>query len=365
MIYCSKETKKPQEAERGRLKKIILFLCCALLPLSGSAAARTFKVATYNVQNLFDLVRDGTEYEEYIPNTHMGWNRATAAIKYRNIAKTIADLAPDILALQEVESKRALARLRHAIQQKGLSYPYFAMARRKRSSSVRCAILSRFPIRAKQEIAVHEDRSRNILAVTTEIDRNPLLLFINHWKSKRGPESMRLPYATALRKAIDALPPKTDYIVLGDLNSNYDEWITFRNQRRLNDTRGRTAINHILGSITGGRLVTEKTLTREKKKRLLYNLWLEIRPEQRWSYKFFDLKGSPDNMLIPRALYDNRGVSYKDNSFGRFAPHYLFRKRAVFQWQRAQHGRGRHLGAGFSDHLPIFALFCVGPFQTR
>lgn len=347
------------------MKKIILFLCCAFLSFSGSAAARTFKVATYNVENLFDLVRDGTEYKEYIPNTRMAWNRATAAIKYRNIARTIADLSPDILALQEVESRRALARLRDALQQRGLSYPYYSIARRKRSSSVSCAILSRFPIIAKQEIAVHEDRSRNILAVTTEIDRTPLLLFINHWKSKRGPESMRISYATALRKAIDALPPGTDYIVLGDLNSNYDEWITFRAHRRLNDTHGRTGINHILGSINGGTLVTEKTLVREKTKRLLYNLWLEIKPEKRWSYKFFELKGSPDNILIPRALYDNRGVSYKDNSFGRFAPHYLFRKHAVFQWQRAHHGKGRHLGAGFSDHLPIFALFCVGPFQAR
>lgn len=342
------------------MKRIILSLCSLVLVFAGSAGARTFRVATYNVQNLFDLTRDGTEYEEYVPNTRMGWNKHMAAVKYRNIARVIKDLDPAILALQEIESRRALALLCDALTLKGYSFPYRAIAD-KIHSAVKCALLSRFPILSKREIPVREKPSRNILAVTVQVDGRPLILFVNHWKSKHGPESMRLPYARALRTAIDALPTGTDFIVLGDLNSNYNEFVTFRDKPLLNDTGGRTGINHVLGTIQGTQLVTEHMLLRQKGKGLLYNLWLELKPAKRWSYNFFGLKGSPDNIIIPEALYDKKGISYVDNSFGRFAPHYLFRKRAIFRWQRAHRGRGRHLGMGFSDHLPIFALFSSDP----
>jgi endonuclease/exonuclease/phosphatase family metal-dependent hydrolase len=346
------------------MKRIIIGISFVLLTWSGSAGAGTVKVATYNVQNLFDLVRNGTEYEEYIPNTPMGWNRKTAEVKYGNIARVITDLAADILALQEVESKRALDLLRDTIERHGLRYPYSAIADLKQSA-VKCALLSRFPITSKREIPVNEEPSRNILAVTVLVEGIPLVLFVNHWKSKRGPESLRLFYARALRRVINALPAAADFIVLGDLNSNYDEFMTFRNQARLNDTGGRTGINHVLGTIIDNELVTEKVLLRQKGNRCLYNLWLEIPPHRRWSYSFFGQKGSPDNMIIPGALYDNRGISYVDNSFDRFVRRYLFRKRRVFQWQRAENGKGRHLGEGFSDHLPVFAVFSTRPFQSH
>jgi len=347
---------------KNRLKQIIISMCLALFAWSNSAGARTFKVATYNVQNLFDLVRDGTEYKGYIPNTRLGWNGKTAAVKYGNIARVIKDIAPDIVALQEVESERALVLLRDNIKLKGLYYPYLGIADPK-ATAVRCALLSRFPIISKREISVKEEPSRNILAVTLQIDGAPLILFVNHWKSKRGPESMRLPYAKALRKEINKLPIATDFIVLGDFNSNYNEYRTFRNQISLNDTSGLTGINHILGTIRESRMVTEKILVRQNSNRYLYNLWLEMRPGRRWSYNFFGQKGSPDNIIIPKGLYDNKGISYVDNSFGKFDRRYLFRKRAVFQWQRAHNGKGRHLGKGFSDHLPIFAWFSTEPFH--
>ena len=344
------------------MKRLIMGISFAFLAWGGSAGAGTLKVATYNVQNLFDLVRSGTEYEEYIPNTAMGWNRKTAAIKYGNIARVISDMAADIIALQEVESKRALDLLRDTIARRGLRYPYSAIADLK-ESAVKCALLSRFPITSTREIPVEEEPSRNILAVTVQVEGIPLILFVNHWKSKHGPESLRLPYARALRRVINTLPAAADFIVLGDLNSNYDEFRTFRARARLNDTGGRTGINHVLGTIVDHELVTEKVLLHQEGNRCLYNLWLEMPSPRRWSYSFFGQRDSPDNMIIPGALYDSRGISYVDNSFDRFVRRYLFRNHMVFRWQRAENGKGGHLGEGFSDHLPIFALFSTGPFQ--
>jgi len=57
---------------------------------------------------------------------------------------------------------------------------------------VKCAVLSRFPIVEKEEIQVDNRVARNILKITLDVDGNRIILFVNHWKSKRGPESMRI-----------------------------------------------------------------------------------------------------------------------------------------------------------------------------
>ncbi|HIO71337.1 MAG TPA: hypothetical protein EYG60_05330, partial [Campylobacterales bacterium] len=53
------------------------------------------RVANYNVENLFDLKYDGTEYREYIPNTPAGWNEKTYLAKLNNIARVISAVNPD------------------------------------------------------------------------------------------------------------------------------------------------------------------------------------------------------------------------------------------------------------------------------
>lgn len=88
-------------------------------------------LATYNVENLFDLAREGNEYEEYIPNTQSQWNQKNYAIKLANLSKAIVDIDADILALQEVESLQALKDLRFELKRNGLYYQYYAIADKK------------------------------------------------------------------------------------------------------------------------------------------------------------------------------------------------------------------------------------------
>ena len=82
--------------------------------------ATTIKIASYNVENLFDLYRSGQEYTEYIPFTRSQWNRKNFSIKIEHIARVIYDLDADIIALQEIESKEALNALLYTLKQKGL-----------------------------------------------------------------------------------------------------------------------------------------------------------------------------------------------------------------------------------------------------
>ncbi|MEW6714873.1 MAG: helix-hairpin-helix domain-containing protein [Nitrospirota bacterium] len=337
----------------------LLLLCCIT-----SIEAKTFKVASYNVENLFDLTLEGTEYPEYIPNTGYGWTKDMANIKYKNIAGVIKDMGADVIALQEVESKEALISLRNRLKDLGEDYPYLAIAD-SRAAPVKCAVLSKFPIAEKEEIQVDNPMARNILKVTLDIAGNRVILFINHWKSKNGPESMRIAYAKTLKREMDKLKEDADFILIGDFNANYDEYQTFPDSYKLNDTGGITGINHILKTIKDSEMVNEKVLTDQAENDYLYNLWLEVSEPGRWSYIFSGKKESPDNIIVSRGLYDKKGISYSDNSFDKFQPDYLFKEGTVYRWQMTESGRGKHLGKGYSDHLPIFAYFSTEPFRFK
>ena len=41
----------------------------------------------------------------------------------------------------------------------------------------------------------------------------------------------------------------------------------------------------------------------------------------------------------------------------------MFEKGGILRWKRADRGRGRHLGLGYSDHLPVYACLTTGPFS--
>ncbi len=346
------------------METIIVSILLVLLHCITSIEAKTFKVASYNMENLFDLTRDGTEYPEYIPNTGYGWTKDIANIKYTNMARVLNDLGCDVVALQEVESKKALMNLHNKLKDFGVDYPYLEIADSS-VTSVKCAVLSKFPIVEKEEIPVNQvdnEIARNILKITLDIDGNRIILFINHWKSKRGPEGMRIAYAKTLKREIDKLKEDVDFVLIGDFNSNYNEYKTFRSSGRLNNTGGITGINHILKTIKDSEMVDEKVITKQAANEYLYNLWLEVSESRRWSYRFFEKKESPDNIIVSKGLYDDKGISYSDNSFNTFQPDYLFKGKTIYRWQMAASGMGRHLGKGYSDHLPIFAYFSTEPF---
>ena len=353
-----------KSARQFCLLKCLIAICilCIFPAVAVSGDPSKVVLASYNVENLFDLKTDFTEYPGYIPDGGDGWNSEMLNVKLDHLARVLNHLDADILALQEIESKQALSLMNQRLES---PYAYTVIADSK-PTAVKCALMSRLPIKSATEIAIPGKAARNILKVEIELGDSTFLVFINHWKAKTGPESQRLPYARALADAVGKLDRETDFVIVGDLNANYDEFKTFQDYPELNDTGGVTGINHLLNTIYRERLVTERILANQPESNVyLYNLWLELRPERRWSAQFFKQKNSPDHIIVSPGLYDSKGVSYVDNSFDKFDPGYLFQGARINRWQRAKRGRGRHLGAGFSDHLPVFAWFAPRPFSYR
>lgn len=331
----------------------ILFLLFLIISLV--YGEKTLKIATYNVENLFDLQRSGHEYKEYIPYTKSNWNDVNYKKKLKNIAKVIKDINPDIIGLQEIESLQALKDLRYALKREGVYYQYYKIANLKKTT-VKVAILSKIPFMYTHEIAVKSSyRYRNILEAKFKINNEDLYILVNHWKSKAGPESMRIVSAKKLRKRVQELGKNKNIIALGDFNSDYEEYKIFKRKRKHNDTNGITGINHILGTIKY-RVNTKNVKLQQYD---FYNLWYDTNAEKRYSYIYRGEKEAMDSILITAALLDKRGIDYKAHSISAFEKPYLFKGKSIYRWQTTRSRLRRHKGKGYSDHLPIIAEFVL------
>ncbi len=323
------------------MKERILFF----LFLPSFLFSLNFTVASYNPENLFDFQSDGTEYKEFIPNS-LYWDKKAFSNKINNTSKVINDLNADIIVLQEIENKNVLLEL-----MKRLKYQYY-LFNKKQKSAIGLAILSKFPI-VKNEIIIvgsKEDLERNILKTTIQIQQKNFIVYANHWRSKRASESNRIKYALVLQNYLK-YNQADDYIIVGDLNSNYDEFTTFKYEKTLNDTYGITGINQILNTVIKGNFVTKEDIHSYHQESIHFNPWLELPKEERFSLQFRGENGTPDNIILSKNLFDRTNFSYKENSFRVFKAPYLFTKKGVIQrWNKKKKN-------GFSDHLPILATF--------
>ena len=315
----------------------------------------SLKIATYNVENLFDLKKNGHEYKEYIPYTQSNWNQKNYKIKLQNITKVIKDIDADIIALQEIESLQALKDLRLSLKKAGLYYQYYKIANLK-NTTIKVAILSKFPFVYTKEIKVSFSyRYRNILEAKLRINNQNLYILVNHWKSKAGPESMRIVSAKKVRKRVKEIGEDKNIIILGDFNSDYEENKIFKRKRKHNDTNGRTGINDVLQ--TNKQITKVSSLTTHSHS--LYNLWYDTDKNNRYSYIFRGKKEAMDSIIISQPLLQKSSIYYKENSIMAFDKKYLFRGKYIYRWHLTHSRIRKHKGDGYSDHLPVIAEFVV------
>lgn len=326
-----------------------LLLCATLF------GENILKIATYNVENLFDLHKSGSEYSDYIPNGSSLWNQKNYKIKLRNIAQVIKEIDADIIALQEVESLEALLDLRFTLKQNGLYYQYYAIADKK-DTTVKVALLSKIPFVYSKEISVTQSLEyRNILESKFLINDQELYLFVNHWKSKSGAESRRIVSAKALKKRVAEIGFDKNIILLGDFNSDYEENVKFKRKRKHNDTDGITGINHILGTINQQESAAKAKYAKDS----FYNLWYDTEKENRYTYIYRGKKEVLDNILVSQSLLNGQGISYIHGSISNFDKEYLFKKNSINRWEISRAKVPKHKGKGYSDHLSVTAKFKV------
>ena len=222
------------------LRLVASLLCVAAGPL---AAADTFRVATYNLENYID---------EPAGTRPVKTPEARAKIR-----ESLRALNADVVALQEIGGTNVLLELRAALKTEGLDYPFWEHVAGW-DTNIHLAVLSRFPITARRphtnESFLLFGRRFRVSRGFAEVDlkvtgRYSFTLFTTHLKSRRPvPEAdeaeLREQEARLLRARIDArlaANPDANVIVLGDLNDTKDSKSTRavigRGKLALTDTR--------------------------------------------------------------------------------------------------------------------------------
>lgn len=225
------------------------------LALLAAAWAGAITVATYNVENynLADRMVDGVFRPEY-PKPES----AKAAVR-----RVIREVAPDILALQEMGAPPFLQELQRDLAGEGFAMPH-ATVLEGADKHRQVAILSRLPFK---EVRRHTDLPvtlfgerdvvrRGVLEVTFATDQGDLTIFTVHLKSRRterpdDPQgaTQREREAEAVRDLVLARfpePAKAKFIVCGDFN---DTRMSKPVQSMLR--RGRTVLGELLRAVDG------------------------------------------------------------------------------------------------------------------
>lgn len=332
---------KINAAKLSKIFTIFLLFCSVIF-------AKTLTIASYNVENLFDLNDDKTEYDVYKPGV---WNLTSYKIKLKNAAFVISKINADIISLQEIESKTVMDDLKTVLSRNNTKYKYLAFEKTK-SQAVGVGLFSKYPIVKTKAYSVVN--SRPVMRCDIAVDDDTISVFSVHFPSKGHPESERIKAANVVRRAIDTLIANEnyEYYITGDFNSDYDEFAKSLTQETDN-SKGKTGINHVLKTFRNKHGEKPEISLIPLAKDEHFDPWIEVDFVDRWSYIFRGNRNSLDHILFPQNMTDTIGWRYIYGSFSHFIIPEIMKDGKPYDWQYSR--AGKHYNSGYSDHLPIIA----------
>ena len=154
----------------------------------------TFSIAAYNVQEFFDAVDDGCEYEEFRKKNY--WSKEVYELRLGRLCQVIRALKAEIIVLEEIENEAVLQDIVNMLSgdswRESQQYNFSCFAKEP-GSAIGIGVLSRFPlsglclhsmdIRTQLE---NQPSIRPIMQVQADENGRKLHIFCNHWKSKSG-----------------------------------------------------------------------------------------------------------------------------------------------------------------------------------
>lgn len=247
-------------------KIVATFLLIALLPL---ASAKTLKVMSYNIQNLFDNVANPVkDDDDFLLGGDQAWSEFVINMKIKHLSDFIKEVNPDVIGISEVESQEMLEALldggykngglvEAANNLKSFGYKYYSIDPYSVQDAdkvdgepdhrgIQNAIISKLPIveyaagvnyrshvvydSAWENMGYpYTPRTRDIFEATVEVEPGKEVTFlVNHWPSRSRKENsatMRLHAAKELQRITNDIlksNPKRMVVSLGDFNDDYN-----------------------------------------------------------------------------------------------------------------------------------------------
>lgn len=229
------------------LNPILAFLISILFLQSTSGQSTTrssdiniFRIAFYNVENLFDTIDDPvTDDSDFLPGARIPWTGERYEVKLSHLAEVIKAMSnPNpiaVMGLCEIENKTVLDQLvsspalipfrykvihRESPDERGIDNAMIYDAAQFQPVTIRS-----IPVKFDTDAG---DHTRDILYVKglyPKLKSDTLHIFVNHWPSRSGgqeiSEPKRVVAAETLQRVTDSLfarNPQTLIVIIGDLN---------------------------------------------------------------------------------------------------------------------------------------------------
>lgn len=209
-----------------------------------------FRVAFYNLENLFDTVDGPNDDAEFLPASENRWNTERYQSKLKNMARVIDSIAPDILGVVEVENAFVLEDLRKHCHSMHVSQTVAVENEDRKPLGSDFEIVHRESPDARGiDVALIYNRqkfyatgvymtsvaladgykTRDIMRVhlVERLTGDSLAIFVNHWPSRRGgaaSAASRMAAAAALTQTLQNNPSiPANYLLMGDFNDDPED----------------------------------------------------------------------------------------------------------------------------------------------
>lgn len=351
--------------------RIIMFLCLysyytsAFILAQSNKDTLTVRIASYNVENLFDYKHDSLKNDyEFLPDATRHWNYSKYKKKLDNLARTIVALGnwnlPALVALCEVENDRVMRDLTRYSALREADYRYI-ITHSADERGIDVALLYQrgvFKPLHYQSIQVPKPTlksrpTRDILHICgILLNLDTLDLFIAHFPSRsegrKQTEPYRLSAAHRLKTAIDSIYHKRkqpQIILMGDFN----DYPSNQSIKKVLNAQLPPSNEDSLHSHSLYHLLARKTL--KKKSFWEYNSYGSYKYQGEWELL--------DHIIVSGTLLRQDSPFHtNEQNAGVFSPSFLLtedKKYGGKQPFRTYYGM-KYQG-GYSDHLPVYADF--------
>lgn len=347
------------------------FNLIVLLAFFGSITAATAQqkqyavhtVAFYNLENLFDTIRDERIYdEEFTPNGPRGWDTKKYNQKLENLSRAISVIGtddnptnmPTILGVSEIENRQVLEDLVNMPKLKRASYGivhfdspdrrgidvalFYQTKHFKPTSTKNIPLYIYDPTDTKYKDSNNGKGkriyTRDQLLVTGLLDGEEMHFIVSHWPSRSGGEKKSSPNreaAAALnKKIIDSLyqiNPNAKVITMGDMN----------------DGPYNKSVKDVLQA---------KAKREDVKKGGLFNPMYQLYKDGHGTIAYRDAWDVFDQIIFTEPLLQKDYSSYRYWKVGIFNKPFLVQSSGQYKGYPLRNQLSGE--PGFSDHFPVY-----------